>query len=87
MAMDNQGNWYRATIIEREYNPNAVLVKFDGYNADIHDEWIDLDDELTMLRPLDANEGRTTREERQYVENLDEDEQLRLVMERSMNET
>jgi hypothetical protein len=87
MAMDNQGNWYRATIIEREYNPDAVLVKFDGYIADKHDEWIDLDDELTMLRPLDANEGRTTREERQYVENLDEDEQLRLVMERSMNET
>lgn len=87
MAQDRQGNWYRATIRRRMYNPDRVLVKFDGYPADNYDEWIEIrDDKSRRIRPLDANEGRTTREERLYVENLDEDEQLRLAMERSMNE-
>jgi hypothetical protein len=87
MVQDNQGSWYRATIRRRMYNPDRVLFKFDGYPSDNHDEWIELrDDKSKRIRPLDANEGRTTREERLYVENLDEEEQLRLVMERSMNE-
>jgi hypothetical protein len=87
MVQDNQGSWYRATIRRRMYNPDRVLVKFDGYPSDNHDEWIELRiDKSERIRLLDANEGRTTREERQYVENLDEDEQLRLVMERSMND-
>jgi hypothetical protein len=87
MCQDRQGSWYRATIRSWRYNPDRVLVKFDGYPSDIHDEWIEIrDDKSARIRPLEANNGRTTREERRYVENLDEDEQLRLAMERSMNE-
>jgi hypothetical protein len=87
MAQDNQDSWYRATIRRRMYNPDRVLVKFDNWRDDEHDEWIELrDDKSKRIRPLDANDGRTTSEESRYVENLDEDEQLRLVMERSMDE-
>lgn len=89
MVQDNQGSWCRATIHRRMYNPDRVLVKFYDYTCinHYHYEWIEIhDNNSKRIRPLDANEGRTTREERQYMENLDEDEQMRLVMDRSMDE-
>lgn len=87
MCQDRRGCWYRATIVSRRYNPDRVLVKFDEYPADKYDEWIEIrDGKYSKIRPLEANNGRTTREERIYVRNMSEDEQLRLVMERSIEE-
>ena len=87
MVQDFRGHWYRATIQRRVYNPDRILVKFDTYPSDNFDEWIEIrDNNSSRIRSLDANNGRTTREELQYVENLDEEEQLRLVMERSMDD-
>jgi hypothetical protein len=87
MVRGIDGNWYRATILRRLYNPDRILIKFDTHPADKYDEWVSLrDNESERVRPLNANEGRTTREEREYTINLTEDEQLRLIMERSMDD-
>lgn len=87
MVMDRQGSWYRARITKRMYSPDRILVKFDQYPLDKYDEWVELiDGESKKIRPLEANGGRTTQEEVRHIQNMDEDEQLRLVMERSMNE-
>ena len=89
MCQDIEGNWYRATIRERRYNPDRVLVKYDEYPSDTYDEWIEITngESSPRIKPLEANNGRTTREERLYIENMSEEEQLRLVMARSMDET
>jgi hypothetical protein len=87
MVQDKNNNWYRATIRRRKYNPDGVLVKFDGFPDDKHDEWINLQDHASKkIRPLDANGGRTTTEERRYVENMDGDQQMMRALERSMND-
>jgi hypothetical protein len=87
MVLDYQQNWYRATIRRRLYNPDRILVKFNIYPADKYDEWVTItDNKSERIRPLTANDGRTTSEERRHMDNLTEDEQLRLIMERSMNE-
>jgi hypothetical protein len=88
MIMDRQGSWYRAKITKRLYYPDRIHVKFDNHSSNNYEEWIELiNGDSKKIRPLEANNGRTTQEEIIYTQNMNEDEQLRLVLERSMDET
>jgi hypothetical protein len=86
MVEDCKREWYRATILERLYNPDRILATFDNHDTR-WDEWIEITNgESKRIRPLTAKYGRTTREELRYMDNLTDTERVRLIMERSMIE-
>ena len=83
LVEDRHGRWYKATITKRVYNPDMVLVKFDKWNLDRHDEWINLDCSSSRIKPMDGN--LTSSEQHRLYLNMGDEELMRLVMERSMS--
>jgi hypothetical protein len=87
MAKDRYNNWYRCFVDGIRRNPDMILVSYEFYPEPECSDWIILLDGCSdRIRSLDANEGRTTLEEHIYLENLDEEEQLRIILENSLND-
>lgn len=76
---DSNNEWHNVIITKRKYNPDRIMVKFNEYPSDRFDKWIELDAEMDNIQPIRINVDA-------YEDEVD-DEQMRLVMERSINET
>lgn len=91
MVMDMNHEWHPAEVGKRLYNPDRVLIVFVN---DKHAECITLNNgESERIRPLDIAsmrysfmENRYVQNRREDIQNMDEDEQLRLIMEMSMDD-
>lgn len=92
--LDKQKSWYDAKIVSVKYGPYRVLFKFDKYPRDKYDEWVNIKEEASYrIRPRIAdrpNSGLSDMEMPESVHRrigaVSEEELLKIVMERSMDE-
>lgn len=81
MIRDNNNLWDSVIIIKRRYNPDRILIKYNEFPSDRYDRWIELDPEVDNIRPINYINNNND----EYDET--DEEQMRLVMERSINES
>jgi hypothetical protein len=85
-VLDVDSKWYSAKVVKRSHVPSMVLFKFDISPDDHFDEWIELKNESSdRIRQIE--QGRTYDQQTvERIESMSEDEQMRMALERSMDE-
>jgi hypothetical protein len=79
MVQSLQGYWFRSTVIRSMFN--MVLFNFNEHPIDGYQEWINLNmGESERIKSLDTNVVDAG------LDGLDDDQILRIIMDRSMNE-